>query len=64
MELLQKEILTKKETEALLSISPQTCRNWVKNGTLKSHNIGRRVFFKYSEIIEDHFSNSGDKLSA
>ena len=40
MELLQKEILTKKETEALLSISPQT------------------------EIIEDPFSNSGDKLSA
>ena len=64
MELLQKEILTKKETEALLSISPQTCRNWVKNGALKPHNIGRRVFFKYSEIIEDHFSNSEDKLSA
>ena len=64
MEIIQKEILTKKETEALLSISPQTCRNWVKNGTLKSHNIGRRVFFKYSEIVEDHFSNSEDKLSA
>ena len=64
MEQVQKEILTKKETEALLSISPQTCRNWVKNGILKSHNIGRRVFFKYSEIIEDHFSNSKDKLSA
>ena len=64
MELVQKEILTKKETEALLSISPQTCRNWVKQGKLKPHNMGRRVYFKFSEIIEDHFSNSESKLSA
>ena len=56
IKLLQKEILTKKETEVLLSISPQTCRNWVKNGTLKPYRLGRRVYFKYSEIIESRFS--------
>jgi predicted site-specific integrase-resolvase len=62
---MQKEILTKKETEELLSISPQTCRNWVKDGTLKPYGLGRRVYFKYSEIIEAHFSSPREsRLSA
>ena len=33
------------------SISRQTLSNWTKEGTLNSHKLGGRIFYKKSEII-------------
>ena len=33
------------------SISKVTLYNWTNQGKLKKHSLGRRVFYKHSEII-------------
>jgi excisionase family DNA binding protein len=33
------------------NISKVTIYNWTKQGKLKKHAIGRKVFYKYSELI-------------
>lgn len=33
-------------------ISKVTLKSWADNGKLKEHKIGRRVFYKQSEILE------------
>ena len=55
-------IARQQEVERMLSaeqacnlFNPKICKatlvNWVRKGHLKQHRIGRRVFYKYSEII-------------
>jgi predicted site-specific integrase-resolvase len=50
---LQKELLTRKETFTLLAIDPSTLHRWTKSGKLKSVGIGNRVYYKYSQIMEE-----------
>ena len=41
--------------EACRLFDPKVCKatlvNWAKQGKLTQHRLGRRVFYKYSEII-------------
>lgn len=46
-----KEILTRKETADLFSVSMVTIHDWVKNGIIKPYKVGNRTYFKRSELI-------------
>lgn len=39
------------ETCRLFKISKPTLNKWTRNGWLKDHRIGNRVYYKYSEIM-------------
>lgn len=45
------KLMTIEETMAFLKCSKQALWNWNKNGILLSHKIGRRVYYKKSEIL-------------
>lgn len=62
-----KEEISKKDTEATLekllspeetrklfspAVSKVTLHNWAKQGRIKQHRLGGRVFYKYSEVLE------------
>ncbi|GAA4932855.1 hypothetical protein GCM10023314_01560 [Algibacter agarivorans] len=44
-------LLTRQETAEMLKISLPTLNNWTKAGVLTSRYLGRRVYYKKSEII-------------
>lgn len=41
-----------------LTVSRATLNNWEKKGIIKGHRIGRRVYFKRSELIQSRGGNS------
>jgi hypothetical protein len=45
-------LLTRKQVMEMLSIGPATLNRWSKQGILKRHGLGRRVYFKEDEIIQ------------
>lgn len=45
------QYLTTKEVACLLKVEPQTVRKYTKQGKLKGHKYGHRVFFKLHELI-------------
>ena len=47
---LSNNLLSRKETAALLGISLPTLNDWSNKGVLKSHLIGRKVFYKLDEV--------------
>lgn len=47
---LSNNLLSRKETAALLGISLPTLHDWTNKGVLKSHSIGRKVFYKVDEV--------------
>lgn len=47
-----KEILTRQDTAKLLSVDVKTIDNRVKAGILKKYSVGKRSYFKYSEVIQ------------
>lgn len=47
------DLLTMPEVVKLLKVSKVTIHNWKKKGIIKSHKIGRKLFFKKEEILED-----------
>lgn len=47
---LSDNLLSRKETAALLGISLPTLNDWTNKGVLKSHLIGRKVFYKVDEV--------------
>tara|TARA_R110000796_G_scaffold41772_4_gene103472 strand:+ start:54688 stop:54963 length:276 start_codon:yes stop_codon:yes gene_type:complete len=49
-EKLNETLLTRPETAQLLKISTSTLSKWTSDGTLTSHGIGGRVYYKRSEI--------------
>ena len=51
------EYLTRNEVAEMLKINLSSVHNWTKKGTLKSYQIGGRVYYKRSEI-----DNSIDEL--
>lgn len=48
------KLLSIEETCCLFvpKITRQTLHNWTSQGLIKSHTIGRSVFYKYSDIID------------
>ena len=48
----QKEILTAVETMELLKINRNTFANWRKIGFIKVYSMNRRLYTKYSEIMQ------------
>jgi hypothetical protein len=47
-----KEILTRRETANLFSISLVCLHDWIKKGILKPYKVGNKTYFKRSEIME------------
>ena len=48
----RKEILTAKETMEILKINRNTFNSWRDIGFIKVYQINRRLYTKYSEIIQ------------
>jgi len=44
------DLLTCKEVEAILDISPPTRIAWTRNGALKAYALGSRKYYKRSDI--------------
>lgn len=47
---LSNNLLSRKDTAALFGISLPTLHDWTNKGVLKSHCIGRKVFYKVDEV--------------
>jgi hypothetical protein len=47
-----KELLTRKETGDLFSVSLVTIHEWCKSGILKPYKVGNRTYFKREEVME------------
>ena len=52
---MQEKLLSPEETRHIFNppISKVTLHSWAKQGRVKPHRIGGRVFYKYSELMED-----------
>lgn len=46
------ELLNQKEVCDLLKIDPSTLWNWVKKGKINKYGIGKRRYYKRSEVIQ------------
>ena len=46
------ELLTRKETGDLFSVSLVTIHEWCKSGILKPYKVGNRTYFKREEVME------------
>jgi excisionase family DNA binding protein len=44
------KLLTRREVAQMLQISLVTVNDWANKGVLKAHKLGRRVYFKPSEV--------------
>ena len=55
------DVITKKELCEMLDINPVTVWNWQNKGWLKPISLGRKIFYKKSDIndlLERGYSNS------
>lgn len=52
----QKQVLTRKEVQELLSVSATTLYNWEKSGVLIPKRLGHRVYYT-DEIITNFLNN-------
>jgi excisionase family DNA binding protein len=48
----QTKYLTRKDVAELLQINISSVFNWTKKGTLKSYQMGGKIFYKQSDIDE------------
>lgn len=46
----EKEYLTRKDVARKLEITLQTLNDWTRKGLLTAYKIGRRVYYKQSEV--------------
>ncbi|MBO0768181.1 MAG: helix-turn-helix domain-containing protein [Solirubrobacterales bacterium] len=46
----QREFLTVRDVADLLQLNEQTVRNWIDQGSLPAHRIGRRVRIQRSDL--------------
>lgn len=53
-----KEFLTRKETAELFGVSLVCINDWQNNGILKRFKMGRRSYFKYSDLIETLYNSN------
>ena len=52
----ESDLVTYKEAQAILNISSGTLYNWTKQDKLKSYSLGRRKYYRKSEILEQVIS--------
>ena len=45
------EILTREQVCTLLTVSNTTLFNWANNKILENHKIGRRVYYRKSDVL-------------
>jgi len=48
----ESELKTRKQTKELLDTSYVSLNKWTAEGKLQSYNIGGKVFYRYSEILQ------------
>jgi hypothetical protein len=53
----EEELLTRREVIKRLKIAPSTLSDYTKKGILNAYNIGHRVYYRWSEIL-----NTGIKV--
>lgn len=53
-----KEFLSRSEVAKLFGVSLPTIHLWQENGILKCYKMGRRSFFKYSELLETLYNSN------
>jgi excisionase family DNA binding protein len=46
------DLIDMEETLSILKVSKMTIHNWKKKGIIKSHKMGRKLYFKKSELME------------
>jgi excisionase family DNA binding protein len=46
------DLIDTEETLSILKVSKMTIHNWKKKGIIKSYKVGRKIYFKKSELIE------------
>jgi len=49
--------LTKEVVAERLCLTPQTVERWARSGRLPAHRFGRRVRFKWSEVVAAPLAN-------
>ncbi len=54
----EKDFLTRHETAKLFKVSLPTVHLWQENGILKVYKMGRRSYFKYSELLETLYNSN------
>jgi excisionase family DNA binding protein len=47
-----KELMTRKETAEMLSVSLTTLRTWTVQNIIKSYKLGGKIYYKRNEILE------------
>jgi hypothetical protein len=47
----EEKLLNTREVSTMLKVSMGTVNNWTRAGVLQSHYIGRKKFYRMSEII-------------
>lgn len=61
MDTLQTNFLTSSEVIKLLRISKSTLHRWIEKGNLKAYRTGKKLKFKYKDILEIIKEYSADK---
>jgi hypothetical protein len=46
-----KEVMTRRETAELFSVSLVTIHDWCNSGIIKPYKVGNRTYFKRSELL-------------
>ena len=46
-----KEVMTRRETAELFSVSLVTLHDWANSGIIKPYKVGNRTYFKRSELL-------------
>ncbi len=54
--------ITRKEAAAILDIQMPALWNWTKNGKVSSIKLGRRVYYRYDEIV-NFYSDNSEKIN-
>lgn len=48
----EEKLLTRTQAAQFLNVSLPTISSWEKQGYVKSHRVGTRVFFKQSDLLK------------
>lgn len=56
-----KEFLTRHEVSKLFGVSLVCIHDWQNNGLLTVYKMGRRSYFKYSELLETLYNSNRSK---
>ena len=58
-----KEVMTRRETAELFSVSLVTIHDWCNTGIIKPYKVGNRTYFKRSELISVMDSSNNNECA-